>query len=738
MARVETHLEGQINEARCGAKSVGDSVSEVIPTTTSKQPSKTSNAFAHIYSVNIFSEISCERNDIPMDSAEPGSASISNLDETQLSELRWNLQDEIKSILKDHREDILLQERILSYNQAMDALHKLESSRRLDPMERLPHEIMAEIFLWESFWGPRYIVHYMLPLTMVSRRWRDFILSEPLFWTFISLINEKDRDAPILLQLQLSQDLPLTIQVNLPLKGWDSIRQELSKHRNRIQTLIVMQSLTIGDQQDVGLMTKDLQKFLDDLGPLPSLKRLGDASFRIRNLRKPYDIEYLLDRFKSLKYIHNIPLSSDDLRVAKKRLNMDTLITQEDLGTIIPISQSLTGIKKIVFPASGPSEAPPLERPRGDFDSNFSFGWRELVHTRHLASISLAFMSQLTSLINLEIHMDLKTICEISSILHRLSKLQKITAHIASMQTGHISLPSGIISNTSVRSLYIYLNGPTKIALNMNTQESKGHIVNNIDKIPQMLLQIMPKIENLHIDLREFDFSGPTIPFSLQNYFNGNSLSFYLLGCAILPRKEFRIAPSVRKLSIYGNKGQIFSLSSSSVKYLQYNQHPFSTQEPADSPTSWIDLNSWPSLEGITVDNSVVEWNKASLQFLRWVNIQDTTGRTRNISPNNEIKGSITSFIKELACNPCSYPSLEEITLDECPEWDILMIMLERRNLLTVPSIKPIKKLGIPSLYPREILKVLCGLLAARWTERPSNKDLSLAGNAEIILDLSL
>jgi hypothetical protein len=674
--------------------------------------------------------MSCKQDNRPIGNTRSSSDSISSLDETQLSELRWNLQDEIKSILKDHRDDILLQERISSYNQAIDALHNLESSRRFDPMERLPHEIMTEIFLWESmFWFPIYGVRHMLLLTMVSKRWRDFILSEPLFWTFISLSHENDRDALIFLQLQLSQDLPLTIQVDLPLKGWDSIRQELTKHENRIETIIVME---VGDRRAAGPMSKVFQKFVDDLGPLSSLKRLRDTSFRFGNAKYPYNIEYLLNRFESLKYIPSIPLSSDEFLVAKKRLNMDTLITKEDLSSIISVSQSLTGIKRIVFTASESRETPPLEQLQGDFDSNFTLEWEELVYRRHLSSISLSFMSCLTSLINLEVSTDMKTLCEISSILHRLSKLQNITVDITLRQTDHISLPSGLISNASVHSLRISLVNPTKFALSMNSQEVNGHIVNNIDKIPQMLLQIMPKVEILHISLREWGFTRSIIPFSLQNYFNGNTLSFNLSGCEILPRKEFKIVPSVQKLMIYGNKELVCSLSSSSVKYLRFNQ------ESAGSPTCWIDLNSWPSLEGISVDNSVVEWNKASLKFLRSVNIQDNTQHTRNISPDNQIMGSITSFIKELACNPCSYPSLEEITLDECPEWDILVIMLERRNLLNGPSIKRITKIDMPSLYPREILRVLCGLLAGRWTERPSNKDLSLAGNAEIIMDVSL
>ncbi|PVF91368.1 hypothetical protein CPB86DRAFT_719544, partial [Serendipita vermifera] len=99
---------------------------------------------------------------------------------------------------------------------------------------------------------------------------------------------------------------------------------------------------------------------------------------------------------------------------------------------------------------------------------------------------------------------------------------------------------------------------------------------------------------------------------------------------------------------------------------------------------------------------------------------------------------SITSFIRELAYSPESYPSLEDIALNECPEWDILMIMLERRNLLAGPSIQRIRKLQLPSLFSGYIFRIIRDLLGCKWTARPSNKELSMAGNAEIITDLSL
>ncbi|PVF94329.1 hypothetical protein CPB86DRAFT_662286, partial [Serendipita vermifera] len=73
-----------------------------------------------------------------------------------------------------------------------------------------------------------------------------------------------------------------------------------------------------------------------------------------------------------------------------------------------------------------------------------------------------------------------------------------------------------------------------------------------------------------------------------------------------------------------------------------------------------------------------------------------------------------------------------------CPEWDIFMIMLERRNLLTGPFVKRISSVHFPFPLPPQLFPSIRDILAGKWTTRPSNLALSLAGNSERILDLSL
>ncbi|PVF90871.1 hypothetical protein CPB86DRAFT_662578, partial [Serendipita vermifera] len=96
----------------------------------------------------------------------------------------------------------------------------------------------------------------------------------------------------------------------------------------------------------------------------------------------------------------------------------------------------------------------------------------------------------------------------------------------------------------------------------------------------------------------------------------------------------------------------------------------------------------------------------------------------------------LTSFLLELALHPESYPALEEITLEGYPEWDILAIMLERRNLLADSSVQRIKKVKVLKTCPDHICRMISNLLKGKCLQRPK-KELSLAGNAGAILDLT-
>lgn len=224
---------------------------------------------------------------------------------------------------------------------------------------------------------------------------------------------------------------------------------------------------------------------------------------------------------------------------------------------------------------------------------------------------------------------------------------------------------------------------------------------------------------------------GCSVPISsLEGLFYGTHLTLSGHEGVEAP-KPTSIPPSTCSLFLTCDQDTACSLSSGSLQNLLIvNLDPRSGPYSRNTDPR-LDLNSWPALEKLSINGIAVAWRKSSLAFLRIVSIH-----AHRSGPSGNIK--ITSFIKDIASHPSSYPSLEEIALDRCPELDILVIMLERRNLLQGPSIKKIKKISLSSTCSLRIQKIISVLLGGRWVERPSNKDLSLAGNVDVLLDLTL
>ncbi|KIM22293.1 hypothetical protein M408DRAFT_291718, partial [Serendipita vermifera MAFF 305830] len=97
------------------------------------------------------------------------------------------------------------------------------------------------------------------------------------------------------------------------------------------------------------------------------------------------------------------------------------------------------------------------------------------------------------------------------------------------------------------------------------------------------------------------------------------------------------------------------------------------------------------------------------------------------------------NFLASLIFEPWICPLLHEIKLDFLPEWDLLFIMLERRNHLP-PSfgITRITNLILPSPIPLTLLTPLTHILSGQFTERPSNRELCFGSFMEEYFDTSL
>ncbi|PVG04120.1 hypothetical protein CPB86DRAFT_689696, partial [Serendipita vermifera] len=96
---------------------------------------------------------------------------------------------------------------------------------------------------------------------------------------------------------------------------------------------------------------------------------------------------------------------------------------------------------------------------------------------------------------------------------------------------------------------------------------------------------------------------------------------------------------------------------------------------------------------------------------------------------------SLTKFCLNLALHPDFCPSLEELSMSGCPEWDVFFIMLERRLMCSINGSKAFKAITLPNLIPQSIMHYMCEILQGKLPDRPSNFDLSLFGKVELLLD---
>jgi hypothetical protein len=654
--------------------------------------------------------------------------STAHLDDEQLETLRWKLRKEIINLMGRGEFGSDLQAKKFTYNYIVDAHHERRIHPLMDPMNILPHELVLKIFLEVSHNGN--IVEDILLLTMVSTKWRNFILSESLFWNYIVLDNRGDISTIIALQASLSGPIPLTIAVRLPSEQCDIYRPVLFESRDRIQEAISFgfyQEMDEGDSKDMIFWT-----LLDRLGPLPSLRRIKVFN---RYETEPFNAQKFLDTYPSLEQITNIPLTSQDLQRLRLRSSMETLVTFEDARTILPLVESVSGLKEVSFYTPW-SQLPQEGNDKGTENEAISgpqLDWTELIYKRYHCPVPLFLLRRLSSLDRLELSIEFVSFSATTAILPQLEKLSTLNLSIYGEIKDAIRESFESLSNLSVHSLKItfewHLMGRYSSDDIIDT-DFREIIHDSTKAITAMLLRILPNVMELTLRLNNYGYPAISF-FSLEGLFTGKKLYLYFARDGVQKLEGNLIPPSVHKLSLSTDGDVVCALSSKCVKSLGiYGPFVWSGNEYRHCDSK-LNLENWAAVEDIRVYSGLVTWDKSSLQFLRTVSIYEPGEKPRG-------DNSITSFIHTLACRPDTYPSLENINIPELPELDILMIMLERRNLLQGPGVNRISEISFDSPCSRKIRHIISTMLAGKWVERPDNKDLSLAGNVEILLDLSL
>jgi hypothetical protein len=98
-----------------------------------------------------------------------------------------------------------------------------------------------------------------------------------------------------------------------------------------------------------------------------------------------------------------------------------------------------------------------------------------------------------------------------------------------------------------------------------------------------------------------------------------------------------------------------------------------------------------------------------------------------------------SDFFEELILRPNQWPFLEKISLSGLYlEWDILILMLERRNFVTESNVKRIKTLEFTNRLPYKLLYPITQLLKGKFVDRPPLIELSIEAIGNHLRDSTL
>jgi hypothetical protein len=604
------------------------------------------------------------------------------------------------------------------YNDIMDNLDHSNTTVRYDPIDKFPPELFGAI-IYEAirldFPDQSYKqLNDALVLTLVSRRWRDFILGMPLLWTNID-VNSQQQDylAKSSLCLELSQDLPITLNLTLPVEHWDVILPLLQLNRYRVSGITIF-LLSMSNNLEPVLTG------LEQLFPMPNLmhleSRLGDHDSVLR---------LFLAQKCSLKSIKWFSLPEDTWKLQSVRQLQDVRIAA-DLDKFVSTQYDMPLLRYVMLGnrLSQPHEKTlPFLTKASSTDSE-PLRWQGLECFYPSAQSISILTTRLKSLISLRITMSIPLLKQLLVHLHQLLQLQRLAMYFDDFQTplANELFDLELLPNSKVTILEI---GTVSMA-KKNEDEQTSRV---LATIPDALTRAMPEIEELMLRL------GADLDF--PEFYDWNKLAcLSKLSLTSFRRSRLDrryILPSTLKsvqLDIRPSTWDQFSCSSA-TKLSVYTTKKYLPHMATVPPGA----EKWPALR--TLDTP---WPCITVKGQNYAHLNELTlslGPTTYYNSWTETNYG-AQFCYELANDPTQLATLESLRLYGLPQWDIFLIMLKRRNITTLPGVRPFRSLTIRAFYPEELNGPISSLLRGRFSDWPPLYEISINTAFELILNTSM
>ncbi|KAG8830535.1 hypothetical protein FRC17_004742 [Serendipita sp. 399] len=586
------------------------------------------------------------------------------------------------------------------YNQII--LSQLDSRRGpwADPMVILPVEIWINLVseIIECRWGTSYrmLSHSLL----VSKKWRAAILSTPQFWTQISLepgFGEEDILTKIEIALHLSRDLPLTVYIDHPqLRGsYEKCRALLAPHSRRIRRIIFRVPFK---SQHGTPFDPSTHQILLDLLPLPELQEIQfKSSYHVNG--EEWNILEMMPNLRSLDGAA-IPFN---LVQRALLVNLETLTIQGSVNKLFRILNKLPRLKDLTV-----SQA-----------TSYSFDWSvdmddettdeddTLVPEQSLSLENLTWLQpdqmRLRDLLRCSPHLTALTVQAswkllglVMETISNLPRLSYLSVDMQSMGVDERFSPAKVTQTSNIRELSFSSEWFRSVEKGDPQRKESLKLIQFIESWQPTI----EMVENLTLALcREW-----TVPVEfVSSMVHLRVLNVYLPGFNKTSNLSDLFMDTLEELFLTLPSGCfedfLSHLQAPRLLLLSLSTSPPQVVGSAAKETIHLNSEKFPKLSALHWLSGDLIWSIESYSTLKLVAFMDSASQLAS------------DFCVHLILRPCDFPSLEQVEFYIFPEWDLLFLMLERRNFLLDSSIKKITNVILPTTVGLILRGTLTALL---------------------------
>jgi len=574
--------------------------------------------------------------------------------------------------------------------------HTAASNSGRCSIDTLPEEIWTQIirsYASKQYASARFDLQYvsvdlLLALMLVSTRWQQRIQDTPTLWTDIALLDStEDLSLKVALGLHYSKTAPLSLLL-LSRGTWSAVRSMAPSMQPRISSLIFR----------FFFPEEEAEFVISDLCPLPCLTRMSARE----------------NRYIDKAFFHQHPLITDlngggvliaDLCACLPQLTKLQWNATENMSAIFRHLGGIPHLKEVDVSYTSTDEK----------IGEFHFGspaWTRLTYWQHSHRVHSVILNQTkNTLVYLCLRVSISSLVnDLSLTLPELERLESLELILVKSEADVPLKPPHNQKACPVREAVIWFS-----------PLGEGH-KSDLPIVCRILQRMVEYVQVVIITTRWpryipllFAETGFTL---LVSIVINHSDSLELEDGAQL--EQVRLPSSLERLQISGPQALLDMFGSTTVTNIRF--------EDRGKPTlSASRLSEWSNLRVLNLATIESSFDHFSSPTLKVLSIR---------FPRNT--ATITALCQQLAIHGDRCPRLERLEFSECPEWDILMIMLERRNCTPDPAVTPIKYIILPALIPRIIREAVRERIQGRRSPRPSNYELSLQGNIDIICDSDL